>query len=142
MILLDSRVTFADFWKFYRLKRYDVISGGNQFRKKSELFVPTLLYFTFKRFKDPNSSPFIRLQCILLDSGVVSSGFWNFYKLKWGDKISGRNEFWRNSELFGLLFCISNLKVLWTQSLCHSLDINALYMIQQYTSKTFEICTN
>ena len=38
--------------------------------------------------KDRNSSSFIRFQCILLDSAVLFSSFWNFVKLKNGDLIS------------------------------------------------------
>ena len=49
----------------------------------------SLLHFSFKSFMDPSSSSFIRFQCILHDSGVVFSEFWNFYKLKKGDLISG-----------------------------------------------------
>ena len=55
---------------------------------------------------------FIRFQCILLDSGVPFSDFWNFYKLKRGDLISEENQFCRRSELFGPPFAISILKVL------------------------------
>ena len=47
-----------------------------------------LLYFNFKSFLDPNSSPFIIFQCILYYWGVLLSGFSNFYKLKRGDLIS------------------------------------------------------
>ena len=35
--------------------------------------------------------------------------------------------------------CISILVVWRTQNLCHSLDFNAFYMIQQYFSQVFEI---
>ena len=49
-----------------------------------------LLYFTFKSFLDPNSSPSISFQCILYDSGVLLSGFSNLYKLKrWGFNFCG-----------------------------------------------------
>ena len=82
-----------------------------------------LLYFNFKSFTDPNSSSFIRFQCILHDSGVLFSESWNFYKLKRGDLISGGNQFCRKSELFGPPFCISILKVLWIQIHLHSLDL-------------------
>ena len=52
-----------------------------------------LLYFNFKGFSDPNSSPSISFQCILYDSGVLLSGFSNLYKLKrrgfnfWGEPV-------------------------------------------------------
>ena len=36
------------------------------------------LYFNFKRFMDPNSSSFIRFQCISHDSGILFSESWNF----------------------------------------------------------------
>ena len=39
-ILHDSRVLFSESWNFYKLKRRDLISGWNQFCRKSELFGP------------------------------------------------------------------------------------------------------
>ena len=95
-----------------------------------------LLYFNFKSFMDPNSSPFIRFQCILHDSRKVFSDFRNFYKLKRG------NQFHRKSELFGAPFCITILQILWNQILSHSLDFNAFCMIKEYLSQAFEISTN
>ena len=101
-----------------------------------------LLYFNFKSFTDPNSSSFIRFQCILHDSGVLFSESWNFYKLKRGDLISGGNQFCRKSELFGPPFCISILKVLWNQIHCNLLDFNAFCMIDEYFSESLQISTN
>ena len=37
-ILHDSGILFAESWSFYKLKRGDLISGGSQFCRKSELF--------------------------------------------------------------------------------------------------------
>ena len=37
-ILRDLRVIFAPCWNFYKLKRWGVISGGNQCCRKSDLF--------------------------------------------------------------------------------------------------------
>ena len=34
----DSGVLFSESWNFYKLKRGDLISGGNEFCRKSELF--------------------------------------------------------------------------------------------------------
>ena len=130
-ILHDSRVFFSEFWNFYKLKNGVLISGGNQFCKKCELFYPPLLYFNFKSFMDPNSLSFIRFQCILYDSEALFSKFWDFYKLKRGDLISGRNQFCWKSELFGPPFSISVLKVLSTKFLRHLLDFSACYMIKQ-----------
>ena len=70
-ILYDSEVLLSGFSNFYKLKRGDLISGGNQFCRMSELFGPPLLYFNFKSFPDPNSSSFIAFQCTLHDSGVL-----------------------------------------------------------------------
>ena len=133
-ILHDSGVLFSESWNFYKLKRGDLISWGNQFCRKSELFVRRfcisilqkvwiiwfpLQYFNFKSFMDPNSSSLIRFQCILRDSGVLFSESLNFYILNMGYLISGGKEFCRMSELFRPLFCVSILKVLWTQILRH-----------------------
>ena len=119
-ILHDSWLLFSEFWNFHKLKRGDLISGGNQFCRKSELFGPSLLYFNFESFTDPNSWSFIRFQCSLHDSVVLFSKSWSIYKLKTGDLISEGNQFCRKSELFGPLFGISILKVLWTQIFHHS----------------------
>ena len=139
------RSTFLRVLKYLQIKEVDLIFGGNQFWKKSELFLTpfcisilkvlsskflrhsldfnafcmikenfsqsfeistnwrggsnfwgepilqkvliiwsSLLYFNFKNFIDPNSSSFIRFQCILHNSGALSSESYNFYKLKGG----------------------------------------------------------
>ena len=43
-ILHDSEVLFLESWNFYKLKRGDLISGGNQFCRKSELFGPPSIF--------------------------------------------------------------------------------------------------
>ena len=101
-----------------------------------------LLYFNLKSFSDPSSRSFNRFQSILYGSGVLLSGFSNLYQLKSGDLISGRNQFWRMSELFGPPSCISILKVFQTQILHHSLYFNVFCMIQEYFSMSPEISTN
>ena len=108
-ILHDSGIHFSEFWNFYRLNKGDLIFGRNQFFSFWIIWSP-LLYFNFRSFMDPNSSSFIRYQCILLDGRVPFSQSWNFYKLKWKDLISGGNQFCRKSELFGRPFCIWILK--------------------------------
>ena len=84
------------FLKFPQIKKGDLISRGNQFRRRAALFVPVstsppaphpqspplLLYFSFKHLKDPKSLSFIRFQYILHDSAVLLSIFENFVKLK------------------------------------------------------------
>ena len=131
---------------FLRLLKFLQIGGpnfwGEPILQKVWIIWSPLLYFNFKSFMDPNWLLFIRFQCILHDSGVLFSESWNVYKLKRGDLISGRNQFWRKSELFGPPFCISILKVLWTQILCHSLDFHTICMIWEYFSQSLEISAN
>ena len=86
-IVHEWGILFSESWNFYKLKRGDLISGGNQFCRKSELFGLPLLYLNCKSFIDPNLSSFIRFQCILHDSGVLFPESWNFYKLKRGELI-------------------------------------------------------
>ena len=138
-ILHDWRVLFSESLNCYKLKRGDLISRGNQFCRKSELFGPPVLYFSFKSFMDPNSSSFARSQCIVHGWGVFFPEPWNFYKLKRGDLISGGNQFCRKSALFSPPFCISSLKVLLTQSHCLSLDLNAFCIIVEYFSHSLDI---
>ena len=92
-ILHEPGRVFSESWNFYKSKRGDLISGGNQFCRMSGFFGHPLLYFNFKSFLDPNSSPFASFQCILYDSGVLLSRFSNFYKLKRGDLISWETSF-------------------------------------------------
>ena len=133
--------TFLRVFKFLQIKEGGPNFCGEPILQNVWIIWSPLLYFNFKSFVDPNSSSFIRFQCILHDSGVLFSESWNFYKLKRGDLISGGNQFCRKSELFGPPFCISILKVLWTQIHRHSLDFNAFFMIQEYFSQSLEIST-
>ena len=59
-----------------------------------------------------------------------------------GDQISGENQLSRMSEIFGPPFWILILKVLWTKIFCHSLDFNAILMIQDYFPQDLQISTN
>ena len=136
------RSTFFEVLEFLEIKE-----GGSNFCREANLqkvwiIWSPLLYFNFKIFLDPNSSSFIRFQCVLYESEEFLSVFWNFYKLKRGDQISGGNEFCKKSELFGPPFCISILKVLWTQIFRGSLDFKAFCNIQVYFSESFEISSN
>ena len=147
MHFLWFRSTSLRIPKFTEIKERGFIFWGKQFFWMSGLFRPPtaphpLLYFNFKSFLDPNSSPFISFQSIFFDSGVLLSEFSNLYKLRRGHLISVGNQFCRMPELFGPPSCISILKVLMTQSLHHSLHFNVLSMIQEYFSKSCEISTN
>ena len=134
--------TFFKVLEFLEIK--DGVSNfcGEANLQKVWIIGSPLLLFNFNSFMDPNSSPFIRFQCILHDSGKVFSEFSNFYKLKRGNLISVGNQFHRKSELFGAPFCITILQIWWTQILSHSLGFNAFCMIKEYLSQAFEISTN
>ena len=134
--------TFLKVLTYLQIKEGGPHFWGEPILQKVWIIWSPLLYFNFKSFLDPNSSSFIRFQCILHDSGVLFSESWNFYKLKRGDLISWGNQFCRKSELFGPPFCIWIIKVLSTQIRCHSLDFNAFCMIQEYFSQSLEISTN
>ena len=133
---------FVGLLKFLQTKKGGPNFWGELILHKKWIICSAGLYFNFKSLIDQNFSWFIRFHGILHDSGVLLSEFWNFYKLKRGEKISGENDFHRKSELFGPPFCISILKVLQTQILWHSLYFNAFYMIKEYFSQSFEISPN
>ena len=118
-----SRRAFARLSKFHEIEEGAPNFLAETILQKVWIIWSSLLYFNFKSFLYQNSSSFIRFQYILLDSGVRFSEFRNFYKLKKEDLIS---------KLFGSLFLISILKVLYTQFLRHSLDFNRFCMIQEY----------
>ena len=134
--------TFLRVFKFLQIKEWGPNFWVEPIFQKVWIIWSPLLYLKFKSFVDLNSSSFIRFQCILHDWRVLFPESWNFYKLKRGDLISGANQFWRRSELFGPPFCISILKVLQTQILRHSLDFNPFCMIQEYCSQTPKISRN
>ena len=143
------RSTFYRVWKIVQIKGGGGGGGGEEpnFWGKSVMqnvwiiWCP-YLYLNFKSFIYKNSFSFIRIQCILHDSGLIFSECWNFPKLKSGHLISAGNQLCRKSKLFCPPFCISILKVLWKQIYSHSLDFNAFYMIQEYFSRSLEISTN
>ena len=60
----------------------------------------------------------------------------------WGDLISGGNQFFRMSKLYGSPFCIQILKVLWTRIPLHSLDFSPFCMNEEDFSQSPEISTN
>ena len=136
------RSTFLRVLKFLQVKEGGRDFWGEPILQKVWIIWSPLLYFNFKSFLALNSSSFIRFQCILHDSVVHFLESWNFYKLKRGDPISGGNQFCRKSELFRPSFCISILKVLWTQIFCHLLDFKAFWLIQEYFSQGLEISAN
>ena len=134
--------TFLRALKFLQIKEWGLNFWGEPILQKVWIIWSSLQYFNFKSFIDPNSSSFIRFQCIVHDSGLL---FWessNFHKLKKRDLISWWNQFCRKFELFSPPFCISILKISWSQILRHSLDFNAFCMMRQYFSQSLEISLN
>ena len=136
------RSTFLRVLKFLQIKEGGPNFWGEPILQNVWIIWSPLLYFNFKSFLDPNSSPFISFQCILYDSGVLLSGFSNFYKLKRGDLISWGNQFCKMSELFGPPFWISILKILSSQILRRSLHIRPFWMNQEGFSQSPEISAN
>ena len=84
------RSTFVRVFKFLQIKVGAANFWGEPIFQKVWLIWSLLLDLNFKSFLDPNSSLFIRYQCILHDSGVLFIESWNFYKLKRG----GPNFWW------------------------------------------------
>ena len=83
-ILHESGRLFSQSWNFYKLKRGNLISGGNQFCRKSELFGPLFCSWILKVLWSQNCWWLVRFQCSVHDSGVLFSESWNFLKLKRG----------------------------------------------------------
>ena len=106
-ILYDSAVLFSGFWNFLKLKRGGLIYCWEPILQNSWIICSPLLYFNFRNLKDPNSSSFIRFQCILHDSAVLFPNFWNLLKLKRSLFFGGTNS---AELLFGPPFCISILE--------------------------------
>ena len=125
------RGTFLRVLKFLQIKEGGRNFWGKPILQKVWIISSPLLYSNIKSIMDPNFSSFVWFQGILHDSGVALLKFWNFYKLKKVALISGGKQFCRKSKLFRPPFCISILKVLWTQIFCHLLDLKAFCMIQE-----------
>ena len=120
-ILHDSGILFAESWNFLKLKREDLISGGEPILQKVWIIWSPLLYFNFKGFLEPNSLSFITFQCILHDSGVLFSESWNFYKLK-----RGRPNFWWKSILQKVWIIWSPLLYFYFKSFLHPNSLSLL----------------
>ena len=124
-ILHDSAVLFSVFWNFVKLRKGDLISWGEPILQNGWIIWSHLLYFNIRNFRDPNCSSFIRFQCILHNSAVIFSLFWNFLKLKKGDVISWGEPILQSGWIIVPSFCISILEIWRTRILRQSLDFNA-----------------
>ena len=136
------RRTFLRLLKYLQIKEGRPNFGGEPILHNGWISWSTLLNFNFNSFNCPNSSSFLRFQCILDYSGVFFSEYWNFYKLKRGGRFSGVTNSARKPQVFGHPFCIWILKVSRTEILRHWLDIYAFCLIKEYISHTFEIWTS
>ena len=143
---LDSswfRSNFLKVFKFPKIKEMGPnFLGVSISAEPLNYLVPHHLHFNFRSFKGLNSPSFIRFHCVLHHSRLLFSESWSFYKLKRGDLISWGEQFFRMAQLFGLLFCISILKVLKTQIVGCSFDLNVFFIIQEYFSQSLEDFTN
>ena len=92
-ILHDSGVLFSESSNFYKLKRGDLISGGNQFWRKSEWFGTPFLISILKVLRTKILCQSLHFNAFCPVSGVSFSDFWNFYKLKRGTYFLGRTNF-------------------------------------------------
>ena len=130
-IFYDSGVVFSDLWKLCKSKRGDLISWGNQFCRKFELFGPPFCISILKLSRTQILRHFLDFNAFCM----IHKNFCQTFEIPTNSRgrnvISGGNQFWRKSELFAPPLCISILKFLWTRSLCHSLDFNAFCMIQE-----------
>ena len=94
--------------KFLQIKEGSPNFCGQPILQKVWILWSPLLYLNCKSFVHPNSSPFIKFQCILHNSRVLFSEYWNFYKLKRRDLICGANQFWRKFVLIDpSLLCLN-----------------------------------
>ena len=103
------RSTFLRVLKFLQIKEGGPNFWGEPILQNVWIIWSPLLYFNFKSFMDPNSSSFIRFQCILHDSGVLFSEFLKFQNLK-----RGRLNFWTQPIL-------QNRWIIWSPRLYFSI---------------------
>ena len=71
-ILPESAVLLSRFWNFLNLKWGDLISWREPILQNSWIIFSLLLSFNFRSLEDPISSSFLRFQCNLNDSAVLS----------------------------------------------------------------------
>ena len=112
LVLYDSAVLFSAFLKLIKLMRGYLISWGEPILQNGWIIWSPLLYFNFRNLNDPNSLSFIRYQCLLHDSAVLFSDFWNFLKLKRGDLNSCGEPILQNGWIIWSPLLYSNFRSL------------------------------
>ena len=104
------------FENFFKLKRGDLISWGEPILHVGWIIWSPLLYFNIKHLKNPNSSSFIRFQCILHDSALLLSVLKNVLKLRKGNLISWEEPIVENDWIIWSPFLYFNIKHLKDQT--------------------------
>ena len=140
--LHDLGVPFSDFLNFYKLKRGELISCGSKFCKMTELFGPHFCISFLKVLRTQILRHSLNFNAFCMVEEYFSQAFKISKNYRWGTQFLGGNEFSRRAEFFYLPFCISNLKVLKTQILRHSLVFMASCMSQENFSHTLKFFAN
>ena len=136
------RSTFLRVLKFLEIKECGPNFWREAILQKVWIIWSSFLYFNFKSFMDPNSLSLITFSMHSAWFGSTFLRDLKFLQIKGGRGNFLGESICRKSEWFVPPFCISILKVLWSQILCHSLDFNAFCMVQEYFSESLEISTN
>ena len=74
-ILHESGRLFSKSWNFYKLKRGDLISGGNQFCRMSELFRPHFCISILKAFETQILCHLLAFNAFCMIQQYLSQGF-------------------------------------------------------------------
>ena len=136
---LHASAAFLSYFEnFLKFKMVDLISWGDPTLHNDSVISSLLLYFSFKKLNDANSSSFIRFDWTLRDSALLFSYIENLFKFKSGgpNLLGGTN----SGEWVNKL--VPPSKSWTTQIFRHSLDLIEFYKIQQYFSHILKIPSN
>ena len=128
-------------FKFVQIKVGELISWGNQFCRISELFGPLFCFLILKFFR---SESFV-IDSISVHSAWIRKAFFivlKFLQIKEGGSNFLGEPLSRNVWIIWSPFCISILRVLWTEILRHSLDFSPFFTNEEDFSQSLEICRN
>ena len=141
-VLHDPGVLLWVFQSFLKFNKGDLIAFREPILHKSWIIWSSLLYFRFKILKDPNSVSFITFQYILHDAAVLFSVYQKKFKFRERHLISWGEPILQNGWIIWSPLLYFKLKIWRTQTLRHLLDINGFYMMEQFFSRYFKICSN
>ena len=104
--------TIVSFLRFLQIKegRPNFLGWTNSVERLHHLV--SLLYFSFRNLKDPNSSRFISYQWVLDEATLILSIFWNLFKLRRGDLISWGEPILQNGWIIWSPLLYFNFRVL------------------------------